>query len=209
MSAAKQQAMPWGALSGDRLPDWETPWALYREIERRYAHGARFTVDVCASDSNAKCPRHFTAERSCLEHPWGEVGSAEVAWLQPPFGEIGQMVARAVEQLDQRRIVQCVGFFPARTDRAWWDRFITRRAARVILPRGRATFVPPEGFDGKVTSHAEPMAIVIWEHPLELPPLCRDQPRPDLLGVLIEARKEMAAQGVELDPLKLIKELDR
>lgn len=41
-----QQAMPWGAKNGDRRPDWETPTVLFREIERRYAHGGRFDVEV-------------------------------------------------------------------------------------------------------------------------------------------------------------------
>ncbi len=59
---AAQQAMPWGALSGDRLPDWETPWPMFREIERMFAYAGRFTVDVCASKDNAKCPdcKHFS-----------------------------------------------------------------------------------------------------------------------------------------------------
>ena len=171
-----QQAMPWGAKNGGRRPDREPPNVLFREIERRYAHGGRCTVDVCAAAHNAKCERFITEEQDCLKTPWGEVASGDVAWLQPPFDDIGPFVARAVEQLDQQRIDQCVAFIPARSDRRWWNEVVVQRG-RIVPVWGRATFVPPPGWVGKrgeteAGSHAEAMAIVLFERPLYLPDFC-------------------------------------
>ena len=223
MSAA-QQAMPWGAKNGDRRPDWETPTVLFREIERRYAHGGAFTVDVCAAAHNAKCERFLTEEQDCLKTPWGEVASGEVAWLQPPFDDIGPFVARAVEQLDQHRIDQCVAFIPARSDRRWWHEIVLRRG--VLIPvQGRCSFVTPPGWEpsqgsmlskrgfleahgGKPGSHAEPMAIVLFERPLYLPDWCAAR-EPDFVDGLLAVRAELAAEGVTADPLQLIAELGR
>lgn len=209
---AAQQAMPWGALSGDRLPDWETPWPMFRELERMFAYAGRFTVDVCASKENAKCPRFFTEEDSCLIQPWGAVGSDECAWLQPPFGDIDPFVRAAVEQtIEQRRVKRTVGFFPMRTDRAWWHRFVVP-FARVHHSVGRAQFDPPVGYEGDVTGHAEPMAIVVWEHAIHLPDFRtapKDMREPGLLGLLVEVRKEAEAENITGDPLAMIAELDQ
>lgn len=206
-----QQAMPWGSKHGERRPDWETPTVLFKEIERRYAHGGAFTVDVCAASHNAKCPRFITAEMDCLKTPWGEVASGDVAWLQPPFEDIGPFVERAVEQLDQQRIDQCVAFIPARSDRRWWNEVVVQRG-RIVPVWGRAAFVPPPGWVGKrgetaAGSHGEAMAIVIFERPLYLPDLCVAR-EPDLLDGLLQARASMQAEGITADPLRLIEELD-
>lgn len=209
-----QQAMPWGAKNGDRRPDWETPTVLFREIERRYAHGGAFTVDVCAAAHNAKCPRFITEEQDCLKTPWGEVASGEVAWLQPPFDDIGPFVARAVEQLDQHRIDQCVAFIPARSDRQWWNEVVVQRG-RIVQVWGRATFIPPPGWVGKrgeteAGSHAEAMAIVLFERPLYLPDFCLardvgpDGPRGDHRGT-IPGKPE----GATPLPWRLLPEVDQ
>lgn len=43
--------------------DWETPQALFDRYNEEY----RFTLDVCASDENAKCKRYFTREQDGLK----------------------------------------------------------------------------------------------------------------------------------------------
>lgn len=185
----KQTAMAWAAKSGDHRPDWRTPWPLFDEIVRRYAFGGRVDVDVCADAANAKAPRFITAEMDALITPWGEVGSGDVAWLQPPFDGIGPLIARAVQMLDEDRIAQCLAFVPARCDRAWWHTVVLRRGRQIAL-EGRATFEPPPGYVGKVSSWAEPMALISFERPLSLSAYAWHAPRAVDVADLFEGAHE-------------------
>lgn len=47
--------------------DWATPQDLFDQLDRTF----HFTLDVCASESNAKCERYFTAEQDGLKQDWG------------------------------------------------------------------------------------------------------------------------------------------
>lgn len=163
-----QGAMPWAAKSGPRLQNWGTTWALVREIERRYAYGGRITIDVCADAANAKAARYITAEQDALITPWGDPREPTVAWLQPPFGSIGPLAHRAVHQLDAGNCEQVIAYWPARTDREWWHEVVLRRGIQVPLT-GRYAFEPPPSWTEDVSSHAEPMALVLFERPLHLP----------------------------------------
>ena len=40
-----------------------------------------FTIDVAASDANAKCPRYFTEDDDGLAVPW----AGERVWCNPPY----------------------------------------------------------------------------------------------------------------------------
>lgn len=57
--------------------EWGTPKAFFDELDREF----HFTVDVCASDLNAKCSIYFTKEQDGLMQEWpGTVFS------NPPYG---------------------------------------------------------------------------------------------------------------------------
>lgn len=47
--------------------DWATPQDLFDQLDQTF----HFTLDVCASESNAKCKRYFTAEQDGLKQDWG------------------------------------------------------------------------------------------------------------------------------------------
>jgi len=42
---------------------WETPDDLFKKINAEF----KFTRDVCASSTNAKCKNYWTEENSCLD----------------------------------------------------------------------------------------------------------------------------------------------
>ena len=68
---------------------WETPQQLFDELDREF----RFTLDVCASESNAKCERYFACEQDGLSQEW-----SGVCWMNPPYGRaIGEWVRKAWE----------------------------------------------------------------------------------------------------------------
>ena len=46
---------------------WETPQSLFNALDSEF----HFTIDVAASDQNAKCKRYYTKESDGLQKDWG------------------------------------------------------------------------------------------------------------------------------------------
>jgi site-specific DNA-methyltransferase (adenine-specific) len=47
--------------------EWATPQNLFDELNAEFG----FTLDVCATDENAKCADYFTKEQNGLLQNWG------------------------------------------------------------------------------------------------------------------------------------------
>lgn len=115
--------------------EWATPQALFDELHAEFG----FTLDVCATTENAKCPCFFTREANGLAKDW----RGHVCWMNPPYGRtIGAWVGKAAT---------CgalvVALLPARTDTRWWHDFIwdaerhrPRAGVQVRLRKGRLKF---------------------------------------------------------------------
>lgn len=134
--------------SSDRM-DWATPKALYDELDREFG----FTIDVCASDWNAKHPRYWSEADDALKQDW----SKEVCFMNPPYGRgIRNWVEKA--RLEASRGALVVGLIPARTDTSYWFDHI-HGIAEVRFVKGRVKFERPDG-PGDAAPFAS--AIVIW-----------------------------------------------
>lgn len=144
----------WDVLFSSKSDDWATPQHIFDELNARW----RFTLDVCASKDNAKCPRFFTVEQDGLKQNW-----EGVCWMNPPYGhEISAWVAKAHAAADAGATVVCL--LPARTDTVWWHEHvdpIRRKEARgeLELVRGRLKFG-----DAK-NSAPFPSAVVVFLPP--------------------------------------------
>jgi len=133
------------ALFSSARADWETPSNLFARLHREFS----FTLDVCATPDNTKCPRYFTPAIDGLCQPW-----TGRCWMNPPYGRsIGAWVSKAREE--SRKIATVVGLLPARTDTAWWHQDVMQ-AREIRLLRGRLTFV------GAPSPAPFPSAIVIF-----------------------------------------------
>lgn len=77
-----------------RKYEWlRVPDALWESLNARF----KFTVDVCASDANAKCAKYYTKETDGLKQSW----KGEVVWCHPLFdGNITKWVRKARESED-------------------------------------------------------------------------------------------------------------
>lgn len=132
--------------SSDRH-DWGTPLDFFMMLSVMYGP---FTLDPCALPANAKCKKFYTPEDDGLAQSW----AGERVFMNPPYGrEIGKWVKKAYEEAQAGAVV--VALLPARTDTAWWHRWVMR--AHVIrLVRGRLRF------EGAENSAPFPSAVVVW-----------------------------------------------
>lgn len=61
-----------------KTDEWETPQYLFDQLNDEF----HFTLDVCSTDENAKCEKHYTKEDDGLSKDW----TGEVVWCNPPYG---------------------------------------------------------------------------------------------------------------------------
>jgi phage N-6-adenine-methyltransferase len=129
--------------------DWETPPEVFDPLDREFG----FTMDVCATQDNAKCPMFHSPAQDGLRMPW-----YGVCWMNPPYGRaISAWIRKAYESSLAGATVVCL--VPARTDTAWWHDYAVKGEVRFL--RGRVKFKHPT-MNGKRTNAPFPCAIVIF-----------------------------------------------
>jgi len=129
--------------------DWATPWELFRQWD---AALGPFTLDVCATASNAKCERYFSPQDGGLAQAW-----SGVCWMNPPYGrEIPQWLGKAALEVRAGHARRVVCLIPARTDTAWWHDVVLPHSAVRFL-RGRIRF------EGAAHPAPFPSAVAIFE----------------------------------------------
>ena len=111
--------------------DWETPQELFDELHEKYD----FTIDVAATDENAKLSNYYTVEDNALQQKWrGRV------FVNPPYGrEIKHWVKKAYEESLQSHNELVVMLIPSRTDTIYWHDYIFDKAEVEFL-KGRLKF---------------------------------------------------------------------
>ena len=130
---------------------WATPQDLFDRLNAEH----KFTLDVCALPSNAKCQRYWTPDQDALQQEW-----KGVCWMNPPYGRsIGKWVKKAYETslMDWQHIgYKVVCLLPARTDTAWWHDY--------VIPHGKIEFLRGRlKFGGHKNSAPFPSAIVVFD----------------------------------------------
>lgn len=129
-----------------RQGDYSTPQDLFEHYDRIH----HFTLDVCATAANAKCPSYFTSEQDGLQQPWHGT-----CWMNPPYhqAEIPKWIRKAYEESQRGAVV--VTLLPARTGSAWFH--------EVVLPHAEVTFLPGRiKFDGLTTNAMENSMIAVF-----------------------------------------------
>ena len=110
--------------------DRETPTPLFDKLNQEFG----FTLDVCATDENAKCGQYFTPKENGLYKSW----AGNVCWMNPPYGrDIKNWVRKAHEEA--KNGIVTVGLLPARTDTYWFHDYIYGKFEIRFL-RGRINF---------------------------------------------------------------------
>ena len=165
------QSAPASVHFSSATSDWATPQPLFDALHREFG----FTLDVCASKDNAKCPEFFTEEQDALHREW-----RGICWMNPPYGnpehpckpgctkklcqKRGFHSAKYVPGInDFMRKAYCsamagatvVCLVPARPDTDWWHDWAAR-ATEIRFFRGRLKF------GAAVNSAPFPSALVIF-----------------------------------------------
>lgn len=115
---------------------WETPGPFLQGLVETFTGGRGFDLDPCCQEWTAKAPFFYTPVQDGLILPWfGDVfenppyGAGILAWLRKAFTETAS-----------GRAAQVVALIPARTDTAYWHRYVMRAHA-VWFVEGRITFI--------------------------------------------------------------------
>ena len=114
------------AIFSHKTPIWETPQALFDELDREF----HFETDVCALPENAKCKRFFTPEMDGLKQEW-----TGVCWCNPPYGRV---IAGWVKKAAESKATT-VMLLPNRTEMGWFHEYVLGKA-EVRFIRGRLKF---------------------------------------------------------------------
>lgn len=133
--------------------EWATPQWLFDQLDAEFG----FTIDLAASDANAKCCIYFTRDDDSLTRSWAprsDVADDGPAYLNPPYGrQIGKWVRKARTTAQRGRTVVCL--LPARTDTRWWH--------DDVLPYGEVRFLRGRlKFGDAKTAAPFPSAVVVF-----------------------------------------------
>ena len=130
--------------------EWCTPQKFFDDLNEEFG----FTVDVCATEENAKCEKYYTKEQDGLLQDW----EGEIVWCNPPYGrEIKDWIKKAYVTIENCCVnTTIVMLIPSRTDTTYWHDYVMK-ASDIRFIRGRIKFG-----DGK-NSAPFPSAVVVFE----------------------------------------------
>jgi site-specific DNA-methyltransferase (adenine-specific) len=95
--------------------EWETPQDFFDKLDAIF----HFTMDIAASEANAKCPIYFDKEFDSLHAlGWSE---NQVIWLNPPYSKPYPWVKKAWEEAEYNTIVLLL---PSTTGVKWFHEFV-------------------------------------------------------------------------------------
>lgn len=137
-----QQVDARGAL--DDIDDRATPPEVFDPLNSIFG----FTLDVAASEKNAKCKTFFNKDTDGLKQPWG----GAIVWCNPPFSNIPGFMEKALHEVIFGGCRRVIMLLPAnRCEQPWWQKLVEpfRDYAGSIIKSefvsGRTRFIFPEG----------------------------------------------------------------
>lgn len=117
-----------GYMNASKTEEWETPQEFFNKLNEEF----HFTLDVCATRENAKCPRFITKQDNALN-----LDLNGTCWMNPPYGrQIKAWMKKAFDESLKGNTVVCL--VPSRTDAGWWHDYAMKGEIRFI--RGRLKF---------------------------------------------------------------------
>jgi phage N-6-adenine-methyltransferase len=118
-------------LYSSRSEEWPTPQCFFDALHREF----RFTLDPCATSTNAKCRKFFTKDQDGIDRDWGR----DRVFCNPPYGRTMSQWARKCFEASQLGAL-VVLLAHARTDTRWFHDWVYGKAADIRFVRGRLKF---------------------------------------------------------------------
>lgn len=109
--------------------DWGTPQDLFDKLNDEF----KFTVDLCADDTNHKVDKYYTKENDGMKADL----TGEVVFCNPPYGR--QETSKWIRKCAEAKATS-VMLLPARTDTKAFHEYIYNKAEIRFL-RGRLKFI--------------------------------------------------------------------
>jgi site-specific DNA-methyltransferase (adenine-specific) len=142
--------------------EWETPQQFFDTINAEF----KFSVDVCALPTNAKCGEFFTPEYSGLEKNWLEYGRTKTYWMNPPYDKtVSAWIRKAYETSQQGGTVVCL-IQGRSTDTIMWHDYVMK-SSELRFIKDRLHF----GREGKHTRANISSVLVVFR------PYCSGPPK--------------------------------
>lgn len=111
---------------------WGSPEELVAELAAEFGP---FDLDVCGDEELHVCDVYFSEALDGLKMPW--FGRC---WCNPPYGEEGLWIHKAVCEVLLGRCERVVFLIPSKTSMGWWEDFVTVYAKVVRFLKGRLQF---------------------------------------------------------------------
>lgn len=138
--------------------EWETPNSFFDTLNAEFA----FTLDVCATSSNAKCERFYSMEDDGLSKAWGGT-----CWMNPPYtSNIASWMRKAYEEAQSGCTVVCLIRAKA-TDTRWWHDY-AMKASELRFVKKRISFGQGGKFSGPGTF---PSVVLVFRPYCQGPPV--------------------------------------
>lgn len=119
------------SLFSSRSEEWPTPQDFYLALHREF----HFTLDPCATRTNAKCRTFFTKAHDGLTQDWGK----HRVFCNPPYGRaMREWAAKCYAASQKGALVVLLAH--ARTDTRWFHDSVYGKAGEVRFVRGRLRF---------------------------------------------------------------------
>ncbi len=123
--------------------NYGTPPSLYARACMKY--DIYPSLDVCATQENAKCKKFFTEKQDSLMYDW-----KETFFMNPPYSKVDKFMKKAYYQHLKHGIDGLILVF-AKTDTKWWHSFVEDKA-EIHFIKGRIKFFK----DGYETRNSAP-----------------------------------------------------
>jgi phage N-6-adenine-methyltransferase len=109
---------------------WETPDKIYDWLDNDF----HFTLDPCASISNAKCSKFYTVDDNGLSKSWKD----EIVFINPPYKQSTEWIKKAYDEWYHNKAT-CVLLIANRTETKPWYNYI-QYAKQIIFLTPRIKF---------------------------------------------------------------------
>ena len=139
--------------------EWETPQDFFDALNAEFG----FTIDVCASAENAKCPRYWTKYGNTLDY---DLWSKEICWMNPPYDrDIWKWVQKAWTEAQKGATV--VALIQGRsTDTKMWHEWVMK-SSEIRFIRDRLHFK----LNGKAARANISSVVVVFRPFCQGPPI--------------------------------------